>query len=176
MINSLGGEQDNVVFLGRRSFRMEIAGQPDDGETGIPGSMALVATQRLFAPERANLTRRATTSAPAPGRISRAALLALCSMTFLFGVAVTLTFGHRNATHAMPAATAARPAPAPVMVVQPLATAVPAALPAVTNPPIVRSPAKPPRAVRPRLAPPAAAPHAAHPAPAPKPWVDPFAE
>lgn len=174
MINSLGGEQDNVVFLGRRSFRMEIAGQPDDGETGIPGSMALVATQRLFAPEQANLTRRATASAPAPGRISRAALLALCSMTFLFGVAVTLTFGHRNATHPTPAATAARPAlaPAPVMVVQPLATAIPA----VTTPPIVRSPAKPPRAVRPRLAPPAAAPHAARPAPAPRPWVDPFAE
>ena len=36
MINSLGGEQDNVVFMGRRSFRMEIAGGAQQQRAGDP--------------------------------------------------------------------------------------------------------------------------------------------
>ena len=48
MINSLGGEQDNVVFMGRRSFRMEIAGVPGGNELAIPMRASEIPTERIF--------------------------------------------------------------------------------------------------------------------------------
>lgn len=172
MINSIGGEQDNVVFLGRRSFRMEVVGQPDEEEMAIPTPVHATSTQKLFMSDDGDALRDATSRAPAARGISRLTLIAMCAATFIFGVAVTLTFGHRAEKRAPAAPVVVRvpvvvapapapiPEPAPVVVSRPLAKSMPTvhARPAPVKPA--------PRAVRRTPAPP----------PAPKPWVDPFAE
>jgi hypothetical protein len=194
VINSLGGEQDNVVFLGRRSFRMEIAGRPDDEEMAIPAAMTPVSTQKLFMPDHALAADIAALRSPPARGISRTTLIAMCSATFAFGIVLTLTFNHRTerpatraATMAAPASAAASapattvPAPASMIIVQPLPSVAPETprAAALLVPPASRPLAKLAPAVRSRPARPAPAPRAVDPTPAgpaTKPWVDPFAE
>jgi len=52
VIESFGRQQDNVVFMGRRSFRMEIAGGPGVNELAIPLNAASTPTARIFASDR----------------------------------------------------------------------------------------------------------------------------
>ncbi|HEX3903667.1 MAG TPA: hypothetical protein VH853_12515 [Polyangia bacterium] len=193
MINSFGGEQDNVVFMGRRSFRMEIAAGPGGNELAIPTRASEIPTERIFGADRDRVFRAATAASLRPARgSSNLTLVALCLTTFAFGIALTLTFTHRLAPHSgryaieatpvapAPAAQVAPPAPVDPIVVQELPPTPPtdAELMAAFALPARRPLAKPARAARPR--PVRAAPAATEteaPAPAAaKPWVDPFAE
>jgi hypothetical protein len=186
VINSFGGEQDNVVFMGRRSFRMEIAAGPGGNELAIPTRASEIPTERIFGAERDRVFRAAAASSAArPTRgISNITLVALCLTTFAFGIALTLTFTHRVAPHpaiegAPIAPVAATPhAPVEPIVVQELPPTPPsdAELMAAFALPARRPLAKPPRTARPRpvrAAPSANDTEASAPA---KPWVDPFAE
>jgi hypothetical protein len=176
VINLLGGEQDNVVFMGRRSFRMEIAGMPGGNELAIPLRASEIPTERIFGGDRELVFRTAAAALPRPARrISNSTLVALCLTTFAFGIALTLTVTRwtapRSAIAAAPVAPApvATPAPpsSPVVVQLPVAPPTDAELlAAFVAPPAHRPLARPARVARPR---PAAA-------PAVKPWVDPFAE
>ena len=161
MINSLGGEQNNVVFMGRRSFRMEIAGGSGSNELAIPMSASSVPTARIFASdrERAGWESAAAALRPTSGR-SNASLVALCLTTFVLGIALTLTFNGRAAPRrapeaaAVPPAQVAAPAPTePTMVIQPMPVAAPTdaeLLAGFPLPPARRPLAKPARAARPR--------------------------
>ena len=167
MINSLGGEQNNVVFMGRRSFRMEIAGGAGSNELAIPMSASSVPTARIFASdrERAGWESAAATLRPTGGR-SNASLVALCLTTFVLGVALTLTFNGRAAPRRAPEPAAVQPAqvaapaaPAaptptePAMVIQPMPVAAPTDAELLAGFPLAparRPLAKPARAVRPR--------------------------
>jgi hypothetical protein len=161
VINSLGGEQNNVVFMGRRSFRMEIAGGAGSNELAIPMSASSVPTARIFASdrERAGWESAAAALRPTSGR-SNASLVALCLTTFVLGIALTLTFNGRAAPRrapeaaAVPPAQVAAPAPTePTMVIQPMPVAGPTdaeLLAGFPLPPARRPLAKPARAARPR--------------------------
>ncbi len=112
MINSLGGEQDNVVFMGRRSFRMEIAGGPHSNELAIPMRASAVPTERIFEADR-DRTGWATAAAalqPAKLRSSGTSVVALCATTFALGIALTLTLTGRAAPRRAPVAVPAQPA------------------------------------------------------------------
>ena len=196
MINSFGGEQDNVVFMGRRSFRMEIAAGSGNNELAIPTRASEIPTERIFGAERDRVFRAAAAASSRPIRgSSNLTLVALCLTTFAFGIALTLTFTHQVAPHAAMAGAPVTPAPTPPhppvepIVVQELPPTPPSdaeLMAAFALAPARRPLAKPPRTARPR--PVRAAPAAndtedstpANPppvaAPAVKPWVDPFAE
>ena len=163
MINSLGGEQDNVVFMGRRSFRMEIAGGPRSNELAIPTRASGVPTERIFDADRdrgAWAARAAAALQPARLR-SNGTLIALCATTFVLGIAVTLTLNGRVAPRRAPIAAPVQPAkvaaPAtvaePTMVIQPMPVAAPTdaeILAGFAFAPPRRPQAKPARAARPR--------------------------
>ena len=138
MINSLGGEQDNVVFMGRRSFRMEIASGPRSSELAIPMRAATVPTEKIFEADRGReeWTRKAATAAalqPSKLRSNGTSPIALCVTTFMLGIALTLTLTGRAAPRRAPDAAAAQPAqvaaptPTPVqpIVVQTMPIAAP---------------------------------------------------
>jgi hypothetical protein len=165
VINSLGGEQNNVVFMGRRSFRMEIAEGARSNQLAIPMSASSVPTARIFASDRERADwESAATLRPASGR-SNASLIALCLTTFGLGIALTLTLNGRAAPRRAPEATAVQPAPAvapvaappaataPTMVIQPLPVAAPTDAELLAGFPLAparRPLAKPARAARPR--------------------------
>jgi hypothetical protein len=164
VINSLGGEQNNVVFMGRRSFRMEIAGGAGSNELAIPMSASSVPTARIFASdrERAGWESAAAALRPTSGR-SNASLVALCLTTFVLGVALTLTFNGRAAPRrasepmaVQPAQVAAPATPTPTepaMVIQPMPVAPPTDAELLAGFPLAparRPLAKPARAARPR--------------------------
>jgi hypothetical protein len=180
VIDSFSGEQNNVVFMGRRSFRMKMAATSGDAGLAIPMSASEIPTQKIFEADRERGDRAAGTSHAARG-ISSRTLVALCLTTFSFGVALTLTFIRWTEPRsiavaaAAPAPVAAAPvAPAPAVLIQPLPVAPPtdAELMAVLalQPHARRAPARPARVVRPRAV---ATPDVS---PVVKPWVDPFAE
>jgi hypothetical protein len=182
VINSFGAGQDNVVFLGRRSFRMELAGRPGGDALGIPQSASEIPTEKIFDSDRERAVHAAVASLQPKSRTSSLTLIALCSTTFALGIALTLTFYYRTEPRQMlaavplaPAQVAPPPPPAPPMVIQPLP---PPPVEAVAFAPAPASGL----ARRPRAKPPAppARPRPAHALPsdppAPKPWVDPFAE
>ena len=168
MINSLGGEQDNVVFMGRRSFRMEIAAGPHTGELAIPMRASAVPTEKIYEADRGReeWTRKAAAAAalqPSKLRSNGTSVIALCSTTFALGIALTLTFNARLAPRRAPAlpaqaaapatAPAATPAPASTMVVEQMPIAAPTdaeILAGFAFAPSRRPLAKPARAVRPR--------------------------
>lgn len=137
MINSLGGEQDNVVFMGRRSFRMEIAGGPRSSELAIPMRASGVPTEKIFEADRGReeWTRKATAAeALQPSRLrsnNGTSIIALCVTTFALGIALTLTFNGRVAPRRAPEAASVQPpqvaAPTPVqpIVVQTMPIAAP---------------------------------------------------
>ena len=183
MINSLGGEQDNVVFMGRRSFRMEIAAGPHSDELAIPRRASGVPTERIFEVDRGReeWTRKATAAeALQPSRLrsnNGTSIIALCFTTFALGIALTLTFNGRLAPRrapeaapvhpATPSTVTAAPAPAPAatptstMVVQQMPVAAPTDAEIMAGfafTPPRRPVAKPARAARPRPV------RAAHPA------------
>lgn len=151
MINSLGGEQDNVVFLGRKSFRMEIAAGPRSNELPIPIRSSAVPTEKIFEADRdreAWIERATATGALQPEKLKSGgtSVVALCVTTFVLGIALTLTFTGRAAPRrapaqpaqlaapaqpapaiapAQPAAQATAPTPTPSMIVQPMPIAAP---------------------------------------------------
>jgi hypothetical protein len=167
VINSLGGEQNNVVFMGRRSFRMEMAEGARSNQLAIPMSASSVPTARIFASdrERAGWESAATALRPTSGR-SYATAVALCLTTFVLGIALTLTFNGRAAPRRAPEVALAPPAPVvapvaapattatePTVVIQPLLVAAPTDAELLAGFPLApaRHPlAKPARAARPR--------------------------
>lgn len=175
MIDSLGAGQDNVVFLGRRSFRMELAGRSEDDDRVIPRRASEVPTEKIFHADRDRAARDMLAALRSRRGLSRASSIALCATTFGLGIALTLTFSRRPEPPRP--SVAPPPTPAPAIVIE----RVPAAPPVVTEPlvppavlPARRPPlARPARAVRPR---PVRAVSSTPPAPAVRPWVDPFAE
>ncbi|HVV50969.1 MAG TPA: hypothetical protein VHO06_14980 [Polyangia bacterium] len=178
MINSIGGGQDNVVFMGRRSFRMELAERPGANELAIPGSASQVPTERIFDSDRERAVRAAAPPSRAANGVSNATLIALCLAAFGLGSTLTLTFYRRTEPRRAISAVSAAPVPAapaaPTVVIQPL-PALPSETPSLVLAPLVaparRPAAKSARGTRPRHA------HAIQAAaPAAKPWVDPFAE
>jgi hypothetical protein len=181
VIDSFGGRQDNVVFLGRRSFRMELAGTPSGSELGIPRSASEIPTERIFDSDRERAVRGVSISSSRPATgISNATSIALCSATFALGIVLTLAFFQplpaRPTIGVVPAAPAPAAPPAPreppvvVALTPPASTSAFSLAPrhAPTRRPLTKQAARPARP-RPDLAVPADA-------PAPKPWVDPFAE
>jgi hypothetical protein len=176
VINSLGGEQDNVVFLGRRSFRMEIAGGARSNELPIPVRASAVPTEKIVEADRdreAWVERAATAAAalqPEKLKSSDRSVVALCVTTFVLGIALTLTFTGRAAPRRAPVAAqpaqvvapaptpppaAATPAPTPpsIVVVQPMPIAAPTdaeILAGFAAAPARRPVARPARAARPR--------------------------
>ena len=198
MINSLGGEQDNVVFMGRRSFRMEIATGPRSSELAIPMRASAVPTEKIFEADRGReeWTRKAATAAalqPSKLRSNGTSAIALCVTTFVLGIALTLTLTGRAAPRRAPDAALAQPtqvaapataqAPVPVqpIVVQTTPIAAPTdaeILAGLAFQPARRPLAKPARAARPRPV------RAARPAPSADaeastvadPFADPFAD
>lgn len=169
MINSLGGEQDNVVFMGRRSFRMEIAGGAHSHELSIPMRASSVPTEKIFEADRDRgmwVDRAAAAAAalqPARLRSGGTSVVALCVTTFVLGIALTLTLTGRAAPRRAPDAAPARPAqaaapatvpaPPPTMVVEPMPVAAPTDAELLAGFPLepARRPlAKPARAARPR--------------------------
>lgn len=171
MIDSLGAGQDNVVFLGRRSFRMELVGRPDEDEPRTPRRASEVPTEKIFDSDREHAARAVPAAVRSQKSISRTTSIVLCATTFVLGIGSTLTFLRRPEPR-RPMAAAAPTTPAPAIVIEPVPSAQPPRAPAPPAIPTARQPfAKPARAVRPRPM------RAARPdAPAPKPWVDPFAE
>jgi len=170
VINSLGGEQDNVVFMGRRSFRMEIAGGPRSSELAIPMRASGVPTEKIFEADRGReeWTRKATAAeALQPSRLrpsNGTSIIALSVTTFALGIALTLTFNGRLAPRRAPEAAPAQsaqvaapvaqtPTPAQPIVVQTMPIAAPTdaeILAGFAFAPARRPLAKPARAARPR--------------------------
>jgi hypothetical protein len=168
VINSLGGEQDNVVFMGRRSFRMEIAAGPRRNELAIPMRASSVPTEKIFEADRdrAGWATAAAALQPAKLKSNGTSVVALCVTTFVLGIALTLTLTGRAAPRRAPAPAqpaqvvapaqgpaATPPAPAPAMVVQQLPIAAPTdaeILAGFAVAPSRRPLAKPARAARPR--------------------------
>jgi hypothetical protein len=173
VINSLGGEQDNVVFMGRRSFRMEIAGGAHSHELAIPTRASAVPTEKIFEADRGReewTARAAAALQPARLKANGTSVVALCLTTFVLGIALTLTLNGRQAPRrasvaapvapaapetvtaaAVPAATVT--ATAPSIVVQPMPIAAPTdaeILAGFAFAPSRRPLAKPARAARPR--------------------------
>jgi len=177
VIDSLSAGQDNVVFMGRRSFRMETVGGHDDDEVTIPKRASEVPTERIFDSDRERAARDALAALRSPSGLSSRAWLGLCSGAFALGIGLTLAFSGRPAPRPVaPAAVAAAAPAAPTIVIEPVPpapTEAPAAL-ALAAPPVRRPPvAKPARPVRLRPIRPAPTETTT---PSPKPWVDPFAE
>ena len=173
MINSLGGEQDNVVFMGRRSFRMEIAAGARHNELAVPLRASSVPTEKIFEADRGReewTARAAAALQPARLKANGTSVVALCLTTFVLGIALTLTLnGRQTPRRASVAAPGAPAAPAPVtaaavttatvtatapsIVVQPMPIAAPTdaeILAGFAFAPSRRPLAKPARAARPR--------------------------
>ncbi len=119
MIESFGRQQDNVVFMGRRSFRMEIAGGPGVNELAIPLSAASTPTERIFASDRQQGLEQMWLAGSRRG-ITTAKTVVLCASAFAFGILLTWTFnrwasveGARAAATVAAATAAAAPAPSP---------------------------------------------------------------
>jgi hypothetical protein len=178
VVETLDAGQDNVVFMGRRSFRMELAGTPARGELehgqAIPMRSSEIPTEKIFDSDRKRSEQAFLATLRPRESISTTTLVTLCSTTFVLGIALTLMVSGRPeprppieaapAAPTPPAVVAALPAPPaePVVVSLP-----PPALPSMLRPALSR----PARAIRPRPV------RVAQPVSAPvKPWVDPFAE
>ena len=173
MINSMGGEQDNVVFMGRKSFRMEIATGPRSNALPIPIRGSTVPTEKIFEADRDRGWAATAAAALQPAKLksSGTSVIALCATTFVLGIALTLTFTGRAARRRGPVAAPAQPAPvtapaqaaaqvpataptpASSVVVQPMPIAAPTdaeILAGFAFAPSRRPLAKPARAARPR--------------------------
>ena len=89
MINTMGGEQDNVVFLGRRSFRMEIAAGPRSNELPIPIRAPRCRRRRSSRPigtgNRMGGAGGNAALQPAKLKSSGTSVVALCVTTFVAG-------------------------------------------------------------------------------------------
>ena len=171
MINTMGGEQDNVVFMGRKSFRMEIAAGPRSNELPIPIRGSAVPTEKIFEADRDRGWAATAAAALQPAKLksSGTSVVALCATTFVLGIALTLTFTGRAAPRrapvaapeqpapmaapAQPAVQAPAPTPTSSMVVQPMPVAAPTdaeILGGFALAPSRRPLARPARAARPR--------------------------
>ena len=174
------------MFMGRRSFRMEIAAGPRSSELAIPMRASAVPTEKIFEADRGReeWTRKAATAAalqPSKLRSNGTSAIALCVTTFVLGIAVTLTLNGRVAPRRAPsqpaevaAPVAQTPTPAQPIVVQTMPSAAPTdaeLLAGLAFAPPRRPLAKPARAVvRPRAARPATS------ADAEETFADPFAD
>jgi hypothetical protein len=134
VIESIGSRQDNVVFLGRRSFRMETAGGPGVNELAIPVSASSIPTERIFASgSDRQLALESTWLRRSPRGSATTRTVVLCVSAFAFGILLTWTFNRwvagQRARPAMPALAAAvvpaaSPASDAVIVQLPSATAL----------------------------------------------------
>jgi len=132
VINSLGGEQDNVVFMGRKSFRMEIAAGPRSNALPIPIRASSVPTEKIFEADRdRGWAAAAAALQPAKLKSNGTSVVALCATTFVLGIALTLTFTGRAAPRRAPVATSA---PAQATAPAPVAARTPAPVTAAATP------------------------------------------
>jgi hypothetical protein len=133
VINSMGGEQDNVVFMGRKSFRMEIAAGPRSNELPIPIRGSTVPTEKIFEADRDRGWAATAAAALQPAKLksSGTSVVALCATTFVLGIALTLTFTGRAAPRRAPVAAPSQPA----QVAAPAQTAAQAVAPTATATP-----------------------------------------
>jgi len=171
--------QDNVVFLGRRSFRMELVDSPGEDGLGVPRRNSEIPTEKIFDRDRDAAAEAVLASLRSKKGVSSTTLVTLCSTAFVLGIVLTLMVSGRPprrpaielgpATQRPTVTAAPIPAAPPAAAAEPVVVELPPppppAIPATRRPPLAR----PPRAVRPARAPRTEAPAA-------KPWVDPFAE
>lgn len=138
MIESSSGEQGSVVFLGRRSFRMEVGTLAGTNELAIPTRASDISTERIFRLDRRHVSDRrkagqaapvALPAAPLASTVSRPTLVGLCVATFAFGILLTWT------------AVRSRPIPEARLRTPPIAETTPpqspAPLPLPTSSPVV---------------------------------------
>jgi hypothetical protein len=170
--------QDSVVFMGRRSFRMELVEAPGEDAPGVPRRSSEIPTEKIFDRDRDAAAEAVLASLRSKKGVSSTTLVTLCSTTFVLGIALTLMVSGRpprrppielGPATQRPTVTAAPIPAAPPAAAEPVVVELPPppppAIPATRRPPLVR----PPRAVRAARAPRTESPAA-------KPWVDPFAE
>jgi hypothetical protein len=125
VIEPSSSEQASVVFMGRRSFRMEIgtlAGATGSNEMAIPISASEVPTERIFGLDRARLFQTASTLATSPRSAftaSKGLLIGLCLAAFTFGILLTSTVDRSRPVGAQPMA--AQPVAAQPVAAQPVA-------------------------------------------------------
>jgi hypothetical protein len=197
------GEQANVVFMGRGSFRMQAVGAPGLNDLAIPNRASDIPTERIFRVKGDDAFLSLPLPAPAavqPWRAaSKGALIGLGGVMFALGMLVTSPAAHSwlrvgrppvqvVATPVAPvtvAPVAVAPVTAPIVVAvaapEPAEAPAPARLQAVAAK-LARAPRarvlRPLRAKHPAEAAtgsPLPEPSEASPAPAKK-WVDPFAD
>lgn len=110
MIESFGRRQD-VVFMGRRSFRMEIAGGSGVNELAIPLGASSIPTERIYASDR-QLALEPTWLRRSPRGNATTRTVVLCVSAFAFGILLTWTFNRWAAGERARVAPAAVAAPA----------------------------------------------------------------
>jgi hypothetical protein len=150
VIEPSGSGQASVVFLGRRSFRMEVGTLMGTNELAIPMSASDVPTERIFGSDRARVFQAATELAETPRSAftaSKGVLIGLCLMAFTLGILLTSTVDRARPM----------PSPPPLARVQELSPALPSAEPIVVPvpPPAVAPVAVAPVAVAPAAVAPA---------------------
>jgi hypothetical protein len=138
VIESFAGRQDNVVFMGRRSFRMEIAGGPGGNELAIPLGASSMPTERIFASDR-QLALEPTWLRRSPRRSATTTrTVVLCTSAFAFGILLTWAFNRWAAGErvraALPVAVAPAPSPASEAVIVQLPPPTALAQPALDEP------------------------------------------
>jgi len=186
--------QASVVFLGRRSFRMETGSMPVAEEIAIPKRASEIPTERIFRPKSVidfqSLVPMSVPESRQRTSVSKVALIGLGAMAVALGMLMTSSAARplvRGGVDHKPEVAAVQPPAAPVPLVEPIVVA--AAPLELDFPPLAAAVSPPARAPRVRAvravrakradavegeAPESAAPESA-PAPAKK-WVDPFAD
>ena len=134
MIQPFSGERAHVMFVGRRSFRMEARTLPGTNELAIPSNGSDIPTERISESDRLAAVLAAETAAPSAGvapRVSTGAVIGLVSTTLVFGILLTATLNRSwsfqgtrlLARHSMEKAPEPAPAPPPQPLVQQIVVA-----------------------------------------------------
>ncbi len=137
VVESADTDLGSVFFIGRESFRMQVAGTPGPVRNDVPNGAPETPTERIFERRRRRTpVEPAINWAPPPKpAISKTTLVGICLTTFACGMLVATAFDRMRprAVVAQPVAVAHVQAPSGVEI-QPLPPAVPELppLPAVT--------------------------------------------
>jgi hypothetical protein len=111
VIDRSSSEQASVVFLGRRSFRMEAGTLQSANELAIPRSASDVTTERIFGVDRERVFEAASMlpAARSAFMVSKGPLIGLCLATFACGILVTSTVNRTRSWAASKRAAAVTP-------------------------------------------------------------------